>query len=65
MNAMLTMAAVAARLGVPVTTLRNWIYCPKAKVRFPRPTVVAKQRAGRKGYWQEAEVEAWEKSHVR
>lgn len=65
MNGRLTMAAVAERIGVPVTTLRNWIYRPSAKHNFPRPTVViAKQRAGRRGYWDAAEVDAWRANHV-
>lgn len=64
MNVRLTMAAVAERIGVPVTTLRNWVYRPSERHSFPRPTaVIAKQRAGRRGYWDAVEVEQWRARH--
>ncbi len=64
MSDLLTMQQVAERIGVPLTTLKNWVYLPTAGFSFPRPTVVvAKQRAGRKGYWRTADVDAWRANH--
>lgn len=66
MNVRLTMAAVAERIGVPVTTLRNWVFHPKQrKPDFPRPHLVAEGMGRSKARWDAAEVDAWRARHVR
>ncbi len=65
MNAMLTMAAVAARLGVPVTTVKNWIYQPAQQRGFPKAHLVVEGRGRSKARWDAAEVYAWRARNVR
>lgn len=66
MNALLTMHQVAARLGVPVTTLKNWLYHPaQRRPDFPRSHLICDGRMGRsKARWTVGEVDAWRNRHA-
>lgn len=67
MNALLTMRQVADRLGVPVTTLKNWLYHPaQRRADFPRAHLVCDGGMGRsKARWVAGEVDQWGARHGR
>lgn len=65
MNDLLTRHDLPDVAGVPMTTIKNWLYHPDQKrPDFPRPIVLPVGPRYWRAYWVRAEVEAWRARNV-